>query len=362
MQEAKTVLYILKQKSTAYGEYRFQRVYRNYFNPSFYEDLAHSSLDSQEYIACFQSERYANYLHHDVIITITTKLLEAMYGFDGSIKPPTHQALSEVREHWPQINWLIAGTIGHADRELEIPTILARLRQRIDDGRFLELIQRMLKATLFAHGNNNQASKAVQHFQAVLRTILWQSVDQSIVSILQPKVCYVRHGSQVLIGLHSPAAQALQVKAKLGEYVREMEMQPFEEGCRAQSVSFLGYDLYAKNGKIRFQIAQKRLYQQLRPFRKQGKASSRTAWLHWSVEAIIRAYANELDQFAQRYRFADNLNSQLRTYRYYHQASLIKTIAHKMRISASQVRRNYLRAGLLVIELSKGSYVTYPKT
>jgi retron-type reverse transcriptase len=67
-----------------------------------------------------------------------------------------HTALSEVVDAWKGTHWFTEGDISDCFGSLDHEVMLATLAEKIHDGRFLQLVSRMLKAgcldPVFAHG------------------------------------------------------------------------------------------------------------------------------------------------------------------------------------------------------------------
>ncbi|WP_052567960.1 reverse transcriptase domain-containing protein [Ktedonobacter racemifer] len=57
-----------------------------------------------------------------------------------------HTALREIRENWPAINWYIEGDIRACFDEVDHLTLVAILRKKITDERFINLIWKLLNA------------------------------------------------------------------------------------------------------------------------------------------------------------------------------------------------------------------------
>ncbi|WKK20819.1 reverse transcriptase/maturase family protein [Streptomyces olivoreticuli] len=57
-----------------------------------------------------------------------------------------HTALQDVVEHWKGTSWFIEGDISDCFDSLDHEVLIAILKENIHDGRFLQLINRMLKA------------------------------------------------------------------------------------------------------------------------------------------------------------------------------------------------------------------------
>ncbi|MET8538569.1 reverse transcriptase domain-containing protein [Streptomyces sp. NPDC005065] len=88
-----------------------------------------------------------------LVAEVVRLLLEAYYDVQFSDrshgfrpKRGCHTALSEVVEVWKGTHWFIEGDISDCFGSLDHEVMLSTLAEKIHDGRFLQLIERMLKA------------------------------------------------------------------------------------------------------------------------------------------------------------------------------------------------------------------------
>jgi len=198
MQNAKMVLSILKQKSENDENYVFERVYRNLFNEDFFT-RAYQKIHSKEgnmtpgvdentidgfnkkqiaqLIELLKTEQYQpkpvrrTYIPKKNgnmrplgIPTFTDKLvqeavrqiLEAIYepifcDTSHGFRPnkSCHTALYQIKSTCKGTNWVIEGDITACFEKVNHDILIKVLSKKIQDGRFLELIRRFLKAGYF---------------------------------------------------------------------------------------------------------------------------------------------------------------------------------------------------------------------
>jgi group II intron reverse transcriptase/maturase len=72
---------------------------------------------------------------------------DASHGFRPNRS--CHTALREIRGKWPALNWFVEGDIRSCFDEIEHGTLVALLRRKIRDERFLNLIWKLLRAGYF---------------------------------------------------------------------------------------------------------------------------------------------------------------------------------------------------------------------
>ena len=195
MQKAKTVLSILKQKSKQDETYVYDRIYRNFFNEDFFMRAYQKIYAKQgnmtpgsdgktidgfnkkqvtKLIELLKMERYypepvrRTYIpkkngkmrplgiptfKDKLVQEVTRQILEAIYEpifSDNShgFRPnkSCHTALYQIKNTCRGTNWVIEGDITACFDNIDHEVLLNILTKKIQDGRFLELIRRFLKA------------------------------------------------------------------------------------------------------------------------------------------------------------------------------------------------------------------------
>ena len=214
MQSAQTRLSVLKQKSEHDQNYEFNRLYRNFFNPDFYM-RAYQSLQSkqgnhspgvdnqtidgfsqktiQTLITQLKAECYhpkPNRRKHipkkrnktqtrplgipcfndKVVQEIIREILEVIYepffcetshGFRPNHSCQT--ALYQIKTKCCATTWVVEGDIAKFFDTIDHDMLLTLLAKKINDGRFLGLIERFLKAGYFEfHVMHNSLSGTPQ--------------------------------------------------------------------------------------------------------------------------------------------------------------------------------------------------------
>ena len=199
MQKAKTILSILNQKSAQNEIYVFERIYRNMFNPDFFieayrkiyatagnmtpgtdgktidgfkmskiDDLIERLKDEKyypnpvrrSYITKKNSKKlrplgipsFEDKLLQEVIRRILEAIYEPIFldtshGFRPGRSCQT--ALHQVKSTCMATNWVLEGDITACFDSIDHEILLQILSRKINDGRFLELIRRFLKAGYF---------------------------------------------------------------------------------------------------------------------------------------------------------------------------------------------------------------------
>lgn len=195
MQNANTILSMLNQKSQNDEHYVFQRIYRNLYNREFYvnayariqskegnmtEGVDNRTIDGFKYemidtlIEKLKTEQYypkpvrRTYIpkkngktrplgipcfEDKLLQEVIRQLLESIYEpifSDNShgFRPDRscHTALCQIKNTMRGANWVIEGDITGCFDNIDHTILLNILSQKIEDGRFIELIRRFLKA------------------------------------------------------------------------------------------------------------------------------------------------------------------------------------------------------------------------
>jgi group II intron reverse transcriptase/maturase len=206
MQKAEVVLSMLSQKSAQDSSFVFDRLYRNLFNPDFFllaysniyaregnmtEGVDESTIDGfntvqvEQLIDLLKQETYSpkpvrrTYIpkkngtfrplgipsfQDKLVQEVIRLLLQAMYeplfkDTSHGFRPnkSCHSALTQVKTTCRGTNWVIEGDIKGFFDTIDHGKLRQLLSQKISDGRFLNLIDKFLKAgfMLFKHVHNS---------------------------------------------------------------------------------------------------------------------------------------------------------------------------------------------------------------
>lgn len=202
MQKAELILVKLNQKSKPHKDFKFKRLYRNLFNPDFYL-YAYSKIQSKEgnmtpgadgktidgfnlkwitnTIELLKHERYhptvvkrtyipkknskklrplgiqtfIDKLIQEIIREILEAIYEPLFSENSHGFRPNrscHTALMQIKRTCTGSSWVIEGDIQSYFDTIDHEIMIKILNRKIDDGRFLELIMRFLKAGYMENG------------------------------------------------------------------------------------------------------------------------------------------------------------------------------------------------------------------
>ena len=176
---------------------------------------------------------------------------------------------------------------------------------------------------------------------------------------------YVRYADDWLIGFIGPKAEIQEIKEKIREFLQDKlcltmnTEKTLITHAKSQHALFLGYaiSIYqaddkltrhssdnAKrrsiNGKVRLGIPTGLIDEKIRHYYHKGKITSNIRFLHNSVPHIILTYQQRFRGLVQYYKYAVDV-SKLSKLKYAMEISLVKTLAHKLRITVSRVYRRF---------------------
>ncbi|MEF3309372.1 group II intron reverse transcriptase/maturase [Paenibacillus sp. GYB004] len=486
MQMAEVILGILEQASRESKEFTFNRIYRNFFNPDFFltayakihakegnmtEGTDGTTADGfslekvDEVITLLKTESYhfrparRTYIPKKsggqrplgipsfmdkIVQEIARALLESIYESKFSksshgFRPnkSCHTALKQIKREWTGVKWVIEGDIKGFFDNIDHDQLLGILSEKIKDGRFIELIRRMLTAgymedwkfhetysgtpqggivspilaniyldkldkfveeviipkyeTKKVKRRNNPGYYAVNHQlrklsgminttescretkKRLIREYKALKISRRQLKVLDPmdsefvRVKYVRYADDFVIGIIGSKAIAHQIKQEIADFLNtELKLTLSMEKTvithfpdKRTAVKFLGYEIYsghddgfmversdkkkarAINELPRLRLPSQAIYNKLSSFTKDGRAIHRMGWTSLDLAEIISKFSSEIRGLYNYYRLADSVAHQMGKFRFYHRASLIKTIAVKMKVSSIQVVKKY---------------------
>jgi group II intron reverse transcriptase/maturase len=217
-----------------------------------------------------------------------------------------HTALTEIRRTWKGIVWFIEGDIAQCFDSLDHGVLMSILREKIQDNRFLRIIENLLKAGYLEpwvyHATLSGAPQG-GGVSPILSNIYLDRLDKYVEQMLLPRyttgkvrrhhraymrqqaeaarlesrghyaeanACrkqmrtlpsgdpqdpgyrrlrYVRYADDVLLGFTGPRSEAVAIKHQLGNFLREqLRLTLSEEKTlithgRTEAARFLGYDM-----------------------------------------------------------------------------------------------------------------------
>ncbi|MGP2441305.1 reverse transcriptase domain-containing protein [Streptomyces sp. JW3] len=341
-----------------------------------------------------------------------------------------HTALNEIVDTWTGSSWFIEGDITQCFDRLDHKVMIETLGEKIHDGRFLRLISNMLtvgyledwkwNATLSGSPQGGVASP-------ILSNIYLDRLDKFVENVLLPeynrgklrktnleykrienairrarkrgdrrsarelsqarrtlpsqdprdptyrRLRYVRYADDILLGFSGPKAEAVEIKQRIGEFLRdELKLELSAEKtlithARTEKARFLGYDIVAQhandrltrsrrsvNGVIGLRVPEEAITRRCSLYMRCGEPASRPEMLQDQDFTIISKYQAEYRGVVQYYLLAANVY-RLGRLRWVMETSLLKTLAGKHQATVSATARKYKA----VLETPEGPRVCF---
>lgn len=343
MQKAERILSLLGQTSAKKPNFVFRRIYRYLFNPDLYfsvDSMSNQYRDPAKIDQLIDQLRWERYTPGDFSQDLYLKqavyrLLQAIYQpLTLSCNPSTvHKALFAVREIFPANGWIIQMPSKHFFQQVQSDVLITILSQKIDDGRFIALIRRLL----------HQDSDAPFWIDLML-----QELDRWLLQKKDTNIQYVRYQEQIFLLIQDTKSQAKCLLQEMNQWFCErLGIEGLADASKIDwmaSCRFLFLDHLLKldrNQRIGLYIPTSTIHQRLRPFRKKEKPSAYTTRIHLPIQKCILLYQRERRAFEEYFALAQNFKKKRRFFVYIHFNSLLKTIARKKNLSVKKVQKKY---------------------
>lgn len=200
---------------------------------------------------------------------------------------------------------------------------------------------------------------------------------------------YVRYANDFLLGFIGPHSEAEEIKQAIGSFLREelklelSEAKTLITHARTKAAKFLGYEItiiqqdskqgarrtngkgpetqcHSVNGKIGLLVPKDVIEEKCQRYMRNGDAIHRPELENESDYTIITLYQLEYRGIVNYYRMAYNLHT-LKRLKWAMERSLVKTLAHKLKISVPKVYEKYEMVLLVEGKRYKGLQVSIPR-
>jgi group II intron reverse transcriptase/maturase len=171
---------------------------------------------------------------------------------------------------------------------------------------------------------------------------------------------YIRYADDFLLGFLGPRTEAEEIKDEIGEFLNQTlklklsETKTLITQARTEKARFLGYEVHVihddtkrtrsgrrqVNGVIGLRVPAEVIRSKCAPYLSNGAPIHRPERMDDSVYSIVVAYQQEYRGIVEYYRLAYNLHRFDRL-KWVMERSLTRTLAAKLRITASQVYKRY---------------------
>jgi group II intron reverse transcriptase/maturase len=329
-----------------------------------------------------------------------------------------HTSLQQVQSVWTGTAWFVEGDISGCFDNIDHGKLLGILSEKITDQRFIRLIGGMLRAGYLEDWEFHETLSGTPQggvVSPVLCNIYLHKLDNFIEMEIIPKYTrgktrkrnpvfntlnsrrlrlkargdrngarealkqtrsipsldpmdpgfrrlrYCRYADDILLGFYGSKAEAEQIKAEIGQFLREtlaLELNPVKTlitHARNQRARFLGYEITVQhentritrtrrypdgqrmaNGKIALRVPKDVIKAKCAPYRKHGKPWPRTWLQNLDDYDIVKIYGAEYRGIANYYLLAHNV-ADLRILRWHAETSMLKTMAAKHNSTVSKM-------------------------
>ena len=295
---------------------------------------------------------------------------EDSYGFRPNRS--THDAVFQCRFLMMQkFAWVIEGDIKACFDNISHHTILKVVREKVMDNKFLDLIQRFLKAGVSIDGVVYPTEKGVPQggvispllSNAVLNKLDWflhekgaygSKHRQRVRYKGEPNVRFVRYADDWCVFItRGSKRMAERLREEIAEFLRrETGLELSEEKTHITHIrdgfDFLGFRLFAgigRNGKIVPKI--KVGLKAIENFRKNIDKEIRYVAMPVSIAARINRASKVVLGWGQYFRIAHNYAKVAVNLDYYKFWSMVKAICKKLDISTAQCMRQFKTRGTI---------------
>jgi group II intron reverse transcriptase/maturase len=333
-----------------------------------------------------------------------------------------HTALTEIHRTWPGTVWIIEGDIKGCYDNIDHAILVSIIAEKVHDKRFLRLLEGLCKAGYVEEWQYRASLSGTPQggiASPILANIYLDRLDQYIVGTLIPqhtrgehrrtnpaynraktrahkllrlghkeealaliketqklpsvdpndaeyrRLRYVRYADDFLLGFKGPRAEAEDIKAQIGAFLREtLRLDLSEEKtlithARTEKARFLGYELSVfhnnsarykggtaifgqrtVNGRVRLGVPRGVVREKQRQYMACERPVHRTERTVNSDYDIVTQFQSEYRGIANYYRMAHDL-ARFSTLKWVMEVSLTKTLAHKHKVSVGTVYRRH---------------------
>ncbi len=280
--------------------------------------------------SCLRDESYVpgeNHSHDRVVLEILGQILSAVYKYEFSsgvflsTTSTAHDALLEAKTRLGECRHCLKVSVSLSDGRFK-ELLWAVLRRRIDDDRFIRLINKFLKTREYGRYGP---------LGGLFTDLCLMGLDD-----LLKKQTFVRYGTDVLI-----FSDDTDLDLTAGFEVETKTYVP------TQKIRFLGYDLVKKERvlllfpqDVFLHIVKKlNLVENLNE--KPWKVKAQTGYINLPDHEIVRLFNHKLGTVYLYYALADNVSQKLDQLKHLVEYSLLKTLAQKHKTTVSKYKWNH---------------------
>jgi hypothetical protein len=360
MQEAEVVLSILKDKSKTDSNYVFKRMYRHFYNKSFYsgEQSNQMEFDAElsKTIDLLRHERYnpkINYTFMMSILTIIKRIIGAIYysklnGFASNIEITIFKTIEGM---FKDNDYYIHLKVESKHKVKLASYIIDFIKRKIQDERFCNLLNEFVLSDL----DNSMADDT-----------FWLLFDITMKGYFEN---YCRIGEEILLAFSGKTEWEQFAKNDFYRSVKANDIPIISmNDIFRQPLIFDSINISKdKDKRVILNISNEYMSRILKPFTKNGKSNINSKRMNLPVVNIIKEYNKDIEQFKCKFENTKNFGLKFKKFRHYHYQSLLKTIACKEKTTVNKTIKKYgkvlknekLRTEKLIVSYNNISYIGF---
>lgn len=296
---------------------------------------------------CFDFAQLARPNTSQLVVNVVYEILSAVFFTKLKKYDDRHQIFLEIKQTWHSVNWVIVGEYPSFDLVCNRKYILAFLKQKIVDDRFMQLINQIISHKRVIHN---------QIFYHLMRLLFYHAITDRLsksISRFTNETKFKQYKNECLIGFSSNKQDATVSMKKIESIMSDFITPHFSLKPISQPTLFVDYHI-TQNSALSKSLSLQIPYFKLKQFAlhhhygnmDEREISARKKLLNLSERDIVLVYQRELAELFQHYQFADNKHL-LNKLVHLAKGSLIRTIAAKRKISMKAATKLLTKTNLV---------------
>lgn len=279
-------------------EYRYRRLYRNFYNPLFYFEAckklyAHQRMGEvkrkekmnaihleqiEQLIQQIKDQSYRPYpirknqkqmdqinriedqLVQEIVRCILEHIYEGKFSYASHGFRPRRSCYTALRQikQFSQATWFFVGEIHNPFQQMDPHVLISILRKTIDDEKWIQLIWKFIKAGYLNDWKYDPSFSGVPKggiISPILVNIYLNELDQYVEEIKrrflgrgkENRLYYIRYAHHLMLGVAGSKEDCLRIKQELADFLQKNLKLEFSSKSKishaSKKVRFLGYDI-----------------------------------------------------------------------------------------------------------------------
>lgn len=384
MQYPGLILDILNQRSIKNN--RIDKIYKYFYNIEWYKYISNISnsksiilddnIDIDTLCNTFKYERYyfkdkdSNELIFEMIYQILYTIYKStftsslVFNCATSLYQIKHNSNTTIPSFFISIDMSNKKTLDCIDDHI----LLDILKLKIKDGRFIELIRRLLKYythlkdSFIYNQTYSNTPICINKLYTLLVNIYLSQLDRYL--YYDKKITsFTRYFTQSLISLTNIFSfkEVLDLKDNIDNFIsnklylkNNVSIIIRNSTNKKDPISYLNYNILYDNNKLVFLIPHKVFTTYKRKFCKNDKPYQITNRIPLPITTIVSLYQQDIKSITQYYKYCRN-QKLLNRLKWYIETSMLKCISSKYKITINRLYKKYKS----YIDIDKSKYVVF---